>query len=287
MIFPRSKVKTAYSDLLLCFVVLESDLSFLLTQSMFARGFILVAGRWRATAHSRAHGPTEQADTSIWKVKAHLQEAKERATEITTQSSLISSPTHQPVTSLHPYGRDIPQALQDLSPLLPDAPATTDGDQVQASPTSPPEEPTGAAETAAQDPVPGQAEHHQQEPQANQPPIVITPTGYTRTSRQVRHPAQFAYAAYHCKHLAQTGIQSVFDFHPFASLRAFASTIAQPDGYSDAMPLNMALQQPDHDKFIDAMARELEQHTELKHWKIIHKSQVLKNAKPIPMVWTL
>ena len=53
------------------------------------------------------------------------------------------------------------------------------------------------------------------------------------------------------------------------------------------MPLNVALQQPDHDKFINAMARELEQHMELKHWKIIHKSQVPKNAKHIPMVWTL
>ena len=53
------------------------------------------------------------------------------------------------------------------------------------------------------------------------------------------------------------------------------------------MPLNMAMQQPDQDMFIDAMAWELGQHTELKHWKIIHKSQVLKNAKPIPMVWTL
>ena len=56
-IFPRSKVKTAYSSLLRCFVLLESDLSFLLTQ--FARGLHLVARRWRATAHSRAHDPTE------------------------------------------------------------------------------------------------------------------------------------------------------------------------------------------------------------------------------------
>ena len=53
------------------------------------------------------------------------------------------------------------------------------------------------------------------------------------------------------------------------------------------MPLIVAMKQPDWDKFIDAMACELGQHTELKHWKIIHKSQVLKNAKPIPMVWTL
>ena len=130
-------------------------------------------------------------------------------------------------------------------------------------------------------------EGHQQEPLATQPPIVIAPTGYTRTGHQIHRPARFAYAAYHCKHLAQTGIQSICDFHPFSGLWVFASTIAQPDGYPDAMPLNVALQQPDHDKFIHAMARELEQHTELKYWKIIHKSQVPKNAKPIPMVWTL
>ena len=53
------------------------------------------------------------------------------------------------------------------------------------------------------------------------------------------------------------------------------------------MPLYVALQQPDRDKFIHAMARELEQHTELKHWKIIHKSQLPQNAKHISMVWTL
>ena len=57
---PRSKVKTDYSRLLCCLVfVVESDLSFLLTHSIFALGFVLVAGRWRATGHSRAHGPTQ------------------------------------------------------------------------------------------------------------------------------------------------------------------------------------------------------------------------------------
>ena len=56
---PRSKVKTDYLRLLCCLVfVVESDLSFLLTHSIFALGFVLVAGRWRATGHSRAHGPT-------------------------------------------------------------------------------------------------------------------------------------------------------------------------------------------------------------------------------------
>ena len=52
-------------------------------------------------------------------------------------------------------------------------------------------------------------------------------------------------------------------------LPAFVSTIAQPDGHPDTMLLNMAMQQPDRDKFFDAMAWELSQHTELEHWKII------------------
>ena len=230
----------------------------------------------------------EQADTSIWKIKAHLQEAKEIVTEKTTRSSLISTPTHQPTSPLPPYDRDIPQALQDLSQLLPDVPAT--GHQPEEPSIPPAEEPTPTTPIAtpeAQDPVHVPVEHHQQDAPSGNPPVVITPSGYIRTGHQVRRPARFAYAAYHCKNLAQTGIQSVCDFHPFASLRAFASTITQPDSYPDAMPLNVSMQQPDRDKFISAMARELGQHSELKHWKVIHKSQVPKNAKPIPMVMTL
>ena len=230
----------------------------------------------------------EQADMSIWKTKAHLQETKERVTESTTRSSLISGPKHQPATSLPPYCRDIPQALQDLSQLLLDAPATEDDQQPEEPSTPLTEEPTSQVENSeTQDPAQVQEDTHQQGAPSNDPPVIIAPSGYTQTSRQVCRPAWFAYAAYHCKNLAQTGIRSVFDFHRFASLRAFTSTIAQPDGYPDAMLLNMAMQQPNRDKFIDAMARELGQHTELKHWKIIHKSQGLKNAKPIPMVWTL
>ena len=51
----------------------------------------------------------EQADTSLWETKAHLQEAKERVPETTTRSSLISSPKNQLATSLPLYARDIPQ----------------------------------------------------------------------------------------------------------------------------------------------------------------------------------
>ena len=230
----------------------------------------------------------EQADTSIWKIKAHLQEAKEQVLEKSTRSSLVSAPKNQPAPSLPPYGQDIPQALQDLSHLLLDIPAAAHEPEESSIP--PAEEPTPITPVAApeaQDPVQVPVGHPQQEAQSSDAPVVIAPSGYTRTGRQVRRPARFAYAAYHCRNMAQTGIQSVCDFHPFAGLQAFASTIAQPDSYPDAMPLNVAMQQPDRDKFIAAMARELGQHTELKHWKVIHKSQVPKNAKPIPMVWTL
>ena len=231
----------------------------------------------------------EQADPSLWKSKAHLQDSKDQVIEKSTRSSLISTPANQSAPSLPSYGRDIPQALQDLSNLLLDIPTTAhEPEKILIPPAeeTTPIPPVTAPE--AQDPALAPEAHTQLNgPSPSEAPVNIAPSGHTRTGRQVRRPARFAYAAYHCRHLAQTGIQSVCDFHPFAGLRAFASTITQPDGYPDAMPLNVAMQQPDREKFIAAMARELGQHTELKHWKVIHKSQVPKNAKPIPMVWTL
>ena len=52
----------------------------------------------------------------------------------------------------------------------------------------------------------------------------------------------------------------------------------------NTLPLHIALQQPDWDKFVDAMDRELKQHAELKHLKIVHKFQVPKSTNPIHMV---
>ena len=120
----------------------------------------------------------EQADTSIWKIKAHLQEAKERVTETTTRSSLISSPKNQPATSIPPYCRDIPQALQDLSQLLPDVPTIEEAQQPEEPSTPPTEEPTSHIEySEAQDPA--QGDHHQPEGSSDDSPVVIVPSGYT------------------------------------------------------------------------------------------------------------
>ena len=122
----------------------------------------------------------EQPDMSIWKIKAHLQEAKERVTETTTRSSLVSSPTNQPATSLPPYGRDIPQALQDLSKLFPEVPTIEESQQPYEPSTPPTEEPTSQIDNlAAQDPAQVQVDRHQPEGSANNPLVVIVPLGYT------------------------------------------------------------------------------------------------------------
>ena len=114
-------------------------------------------------------------------------------------------------------------------------------------------------------------------------PINIVPTSMMRTGHQVRAPSCFGYVAY----LAKTALSGIAELHPMACLQMVSGDINQPEGYPDAMPLDVALAQPDHDNFIGAMEKELKQHSELRHWCTVHRSQVPQNAKPIPMVWTL
>ena len=122
----------------------------------------------------------EQANTSIWKTKAHLQEAKEKSDGKHHLVIARFHPKIQPATSLPPYSRDIPQALKDLSQLLPDAPATEDDSQPEEPSAPPTKEPTSQVENPdAQDPAQVQVEHHQQEAPSNDSPVVIVPSGYT------------------------------------------------------------------------------------------------------------
>ena len=108
---------------------------------------------------------------------------KELVTKTTNHSSLISSPKNQPVTSLPPHGRDIPQALQDLSQLLLDVPTMEEDHQPEEPSIPPPEEPTNQIDNlAAQDPVQAQVDDHQPEGPSNDPPVIIMPSGYTPTS---------------------------------------------------------------------------------------------------------
>ena len=126
----------------------------------------------------------EQADTRLWKVKAHLQETKEQVLEKSTRSSLVSAPTNQPALSLPSYGRDIPQALQDLSNLLPDIPTTAHEPEETSIPLAeePPLVPPVTA-LKAQNPVHVPVVHPQQDVQSSDAPVNIAPSGYTRTGR--------------------------------------------------------------------------------------------------------
>ena len=201
----------------------------------------------------------------LWQTKAHFHQIAEVTHDATHTDFLSTRPQrHQHTTpSLQPYGSNIPQALVELPALVHEATAP--------SPVTEPVEP---------DPPP-----------APNFPVNIAPTGQTRTGRAIRAPSRFAQAAYHCCCVAQRLIDgSIADFHPLTLLQMVATSFAdiqQPDGYPDYMPLHVALAQPDQEKFIDAMERELLNHAKLKHWRIIHRSQVPRGAKPLPMIWTL
>ena len=216
----------------------------------------------------------EPNDTSLWQCKAHFT----KLAQDKTNDLLISTPTHTqaPTPSLPPYASEIPAALLQL-PDLP-VPQTNNEPGQADNPESPvvPPATSDLPQAVPVDPMP---------PTAPSPtyPINIAPTGTTRTGRQVRTPSCFGYVAY----LAKTALSGIADLHPLACLQMISGDINQPEGYPDAMPLDVALAQPDRDNFIGAMEKELKQHSELKYWRIVHRSQVPRNAKPIPMVWTL
>ena len=213
-------------------------------------------------------------DTSLWQNKAHF---RKHASD-KTNDLLISTPTNAqaPTPRLPPYASEIPATLLQLpDPSVPQA--SDEPDQV-IIPESP-EAPQAAAD------LPQVVPAAPEPPGAPPPtyPINIASTGMTRTGRQVRTPSRFGYVAY----LAKTAFAGIADLHPLACLQRVSGDIQQPEGYRDAMPLEVAFAQPDRDKFIGAMDKELKQHSKLKHWRIVHKSQVPRNTKPIPMVWTL
>ena len=213
-------------------------------------------------------------NTSLWQHKAHFR----KHASAQTNNLLISTPTNTqaPTPRLPPYASDIPAALLQLpDPSIPQANDEPDQVMIPEAPEAP--------QTAADLP---QAVPAAPEPPGSPPPtypINIAPTGTTRTGCQVRTLSRFGYAAY----LVKTALAGIADLHPLACLQMVSADIQQPEGYPDAMPLEVALAQPDRDKFIGAMEKELKQHSELKHWRILHKSQVPQNAKPIPMVWTI
>ena len=46
------------------------------------------------------------------------------------------------------------------------------------------------------------------------------------------------------------------------------------------------LQQDDHNQFLEAMTKEIGDHTKRKHWKIVPRSQMPIGIKPIMAIWS-
>ena len=68
--------------------------------------------------------------------------------------------------------------------------------------------------------------------------------------------------------------------------QCFALTRADPD----TMTLKEAMSQPDADKFLEAMEKEVQDHVSRKHWKLVHNYEMFNlgyKGKPIMAVWSM
>jgi hypothetical protein len=87
-------------------------------------------------------------------------------------------------------------------------------------------------------------------------------------------------------HLLQPDVEAYAEPHPFALMTEHVvSYIGQSD--LDTMTLDKALRQSDRDQFVEAMKKELNDHINRKHWKVILASAVPKHKVPLPMVWAM
>ena len=79
------------------------------------------------------------------------------------------------------------------------------------------------------------------------------------------------------------------DPHPLAMVATYLWSFPAKRTRSDpdTMTLEQALREPDADKFIEAMEKELEEHITRKHWEVIHVSELPRGHKPILMVWSM
>lgn len=69
------------------------------------------------------------------------------------------------------------------------------------------------------------------------------------------------------------------DAHPLA----FAASLADVD----TMYLHEAMQQPDRDKFVTAMTKEIADHTQRKHWTVVPRASVPDGHKVLRAVWSM
>ena len=180
-----------------------------------------------------------------------------------------------------------------FSPSQEISPPPTDTPQIDESP-----EPNQAA-TQLPDPAPDPQENVSQQSDGKedyiQPPPPApdpsNPQGLRRSTRQRTSPndyvPQFAGKSYETNTFLSELIDTAYAFvvevtHTYA----YAATQADPD----TMTLKQAMQEPDADKFLEAMIKEIDDHVQCKHWKLVTDKQMHATGhtgKPIMGVWSM
>lgn len=138
------------------------------------------------------------------------------------------------------------------------------------------------------------------EPIIHEPPVpTIEEPVVTRSGRRVRRNPRY-FSDMHANSvflqtfspqrrapcLLQPDVEALVEPHPLAlmSERVLGLTASSDP---DTMTLDEALNQPDREEFVKAMHKELKDHIERKHWKVIPLSAIPKHKRAIPMVWSM
>jgi hypothetical protein len=98
----------------------------------------------------------------------------------------------------------------------------------------------------------------------------------TRSGRTVKPPKRLI-EVFNATLTAHEEQEEMCDTNPL--LFAFAAS-ADPD----TMYLHQVLKQPDRKKFLEAMEKEINDHTKNGHWKIVHRSEIPKGMQILPAV---
>jgi hypothetical protein len=227
---------------------------------------------------------------SLWQQKAQFEIADATAPEVDRLSTTLDqAPGLADRNTIH-----IPETLQQVSHVSQPLNLASEGAAVPGVSEEAPDDPVTEhvpIETPTGAPVSDNTRPQHHQVQARPVPVDIAPSGFSRSGRRIGPPRNLnamavSYAAIHTETFApfEPGGQ-LNDLHPLAALQCFAATKKTDD--PDTMTLERALREPDADKFIAAMERELLDHVEREHWEVIPISQVPRFHKPIPMVWSM
>ena len=260
---------------------------------------------------------------SLWQSKAQLQEHSQElldrtetlSTDSTIHSQNLKEPTKQIPENLRiPWDTSadpVPASEGEIQAQIQESGTESAPSRVDQSPegdvltaNNQQHDPNSAQQPAPAAPAP--AGTQSTSPDRGIPRgMNIAPQGKTRSGRTVKPNTKFSFAAQAAPDQQQkekanlisyaTAFENTFgpsdervneieEMHPLAGLQSYAAS-KQRD--PDTMTLDRALREPDSEQFIEAMEKELLDHTRRGHWEIVPTSQIPRGVKPINMVWSM